>query len=113
MKFDFQSTKLRNTFGGVGIIGILLIFTPVFMDGRKYQNCIDRVGIDQKDLCELPQQLNLGATIDPMIFKLIGVASMIIGALFIFVSAGYFVIKILKKEVSKMRKDVADSELGK
>lgn len=108
MIVDTKNTKVRNAFAFIGILGFVFIFLPPLYDSMKYQNCIGNVGIERKELCELPQYLNADAAINPLYAKLIAVAMMILGCLFILASGGYFVTKLLKKEVSKMRKDVAD-----
>lgn len=110
MIIDLKNTKVRNAFTVLGILGFLLIYLPLSYESSKYQNCIDRVGIESKELCELSQHLNSEAVINPVYVKLASVASVILGCLFILASGGYLLTKLLKKEVSKMRNDITQGE---
>ena len=110
MIIDINNTKVRNAFIVMGALGFLLMFLPLSFESSQYQNCIDRVGSENRELCELPQHLHAEAVINPIHTKLMGVASMILGCLFLVASMGYFVTKLLKREVSKMRSDVSQAE---
>lgn len=110
MIIDLKNTKVRNAFIVLGIMGGALILFPLILEDMRFQGCIDRVGSQNSELCQLPQYLYGDAVINPLYTKLAGVASMILGCLFIVASAGYLLTKLLKKEVSKMRNDITQGE---
>lgn len=113
MIIDLKNNKVRNAFIILGVMGLLLMSIPLFFEDSKYQGCIERVGVENQELCQLPQYLNSEAIINPLYTKLGGVASIILGCLFIVASGGYLLTKILKKEASKMRSDISQGDLVK
>lgn len=110
MNIDLKNTKVRNAFIVLGVMGVALVFTPLIFEDSRFQDCIDRVGSQNSELCQLPQHLYSEAVINPMYTKLAGVAAMILGCLFIVAAGGYLATKLIKNEVSKMRSDVSRGE---